>query len=158
MMVKKNTGFTLVELLVVIAILAVIISAAGLSISLAASRDAQKCAKIIDSALESARMLAMSKQGTFEMVLDIDNHTLDIADNSEHSDLQRNVSISVQGHVDADTVSIIFDKSTGSVLQVAVDGVLYGESVLRITSENRNGKRATVVLIVNTGKHYVEYR
>ena len=58
---------------------------------------------------------------------------------------------------DAGTAAITFDKSNGRVQSITVDGSNYTEKMLRISSRNQNGKTATVLLIVNTGKHYVEY-
>lgn len=53
---QQNKGMTLIEVLVVVAILAITVGIAGVSISLATSRDAEKSAKIINDALESSRM------------------------------------------------------------------------------------------------------
>lgn len=153
-----NRGVTLVELLVVVAILSIAVGAAGISISLAYSRDAEKCAKTINAALENTRMLSLSEKGKFTMTLDMENNQITI-DNSEtgnvHTEnLQKNVKIYVPGHEGTTSVSVRFDKSTGKV--VSMDGEENG--ILRITSENNSGKKASVVLVKGTGKHYVEYK
>lgn len=153
-----NRGVTLVELLVVVAILSIAVGAAGISISLAYSRDAEKCAKSINAALENTRMLSLSEKGKFTMTLDMENNQITI-DNSEtgnvHTEsLQKNVKIYVPGQEGTTSVSVRFDKSTGKV--AAMDGEENG--ILRITSENNSGKKASVVLVKGTGKHYVEYK
>lgn len=153
-----NQGVTLVELLVVVAILSIAVGAAGISISLAYSRDAEKCAKSINAALENTRMLSLSEKGKFTMTLDMENNQITI-DNSEtgnvHTEsLQKNVKIYVPGQEGTTSVSVRFDKSTGKV--AAMDGEENG--ILRITSENNSGKKASVVLVKGTGKHYVEYK
>ena len=153
-----NQGVTLVELLVVVAILSIVVGAAGISISLAYSRDAEKCAKSINAALENTRMLSLSEKGKFTMTLDMENNQITI-DNSEtgnvHTEsLQKNVKIYVPGQEGTTSVSVRFDKSTGKV--AAMDGEENG--ILRITSENNSGKKASVVLVKGTGKHYVEYK
>lgn len=154
---KENRGYTLVELLVVIAIMAIAVGIAGVSIALASSRDAEKSAKIINSALETSRMYAMSRTGVYTLAVDMEKNELSISDGGEREELPGNVKISIPG-MDVDRAEITFDKSTGKVLSVLTDGAVYTDLVLRITSENPRGKKATVVLVVNTGKHFIEYQ
>lgn len=154
---QQNKGMTLIEVLVVVAILAITVGIAGVSISLATSRDAEKSAKIINDALERSRMYAMSKTGTFEVIIDGSAHTVSIADAGETEELPAKVDIFFPDITDAGTAAITFDKSNGRVQSITVDGSNYTEKMLRISSRNQNGKTATVLLIVNTGKHYVEY-
>lgn len=90
---QQNKGMTLIEVLVVVAILAITVGIAGVSISLATSRDAEKSAKIINDALESSRMYAMSKTGTFEVIIDGSAHTVSIADAGETEELPAKVDI-----------------------------------------------------------------
>ena len=153
-----NKGVTLVELLVVVAILSIAVGAVGISISLAYSRDAEKCAKSINAALENTRMLSLSEKGKFTMTLDMVNNRITI-DNSEtgnvHTEeLQKKVKIYVPGKETLTGISVRFDKSTGKV--VVMDAEENG--ILRITSENNTGKKASVILVKGTGKHYVEYK
>ena len=70
-------------------------------------------------------------------------------------DLQRRVTISSPTDPGAATVTVQFDKSTGKVLSMSPES---SDGILRIASENNNGKKATVVLVKGTGKHYVEYK
>ncbi len=154
---KNNMGFSLVELLVVLAIMAVMIGSAGIGISLASSRDAQKSAKTIDNALAMSRLCAMSREGEFVLKIDLPNHKLEVMGEGEEA-LPGKVDISVQGISTVNELQIKFDKSTGKVSQILTDGIPYADGVLKITSENPNGKVATVVLVTNTGKHFVEYK
>lgn len=156
----NNKGITLIEILVVVAIMSIAVGGASISISLAYSRDAEKCAKTINSALENTRMMSMSEKGNFTMELDMSNNMLYIRSSEESEpvfteDLQRRVTISSPTDTGAATVSVQFDKSTGKVLSMSPES---GDGILRITSENNNGKKATVVLVKGTGKHYVEYK
>lgn len=155
----NHLGMTLVEILVVVAILSIVVGAAGAGISLAYSRDAEKCAKTINAALENARMLSLSEKGTFTLEIDLTGNKLYI--NSSESatpvleeDLQKRVTISVPSDPSATSVTVEFDKSTGKVLSMSSES----GGILRVTSENDNGKKATVVLVKGTGKHYVEYK
>lgn len=158
---KSNKGITLVELLVVIAILSIVVGGSTIGISLAYSRDSERCAKTINDAMENTRMLSLSEKGKFTMTVDFsDNHLTIVRDRDgstevvEDIDLQKRVTISVPEASDLTATSIRFDKSTGEVLQMT--GEVNG--LLRITAENRNGKKASVILVKGTGKHYVEYK
>lgn len=169
-LVYANKGMSLIEILIVVAILGILTGGASVGISLAYSRDAEKCAKTINTALENARMMAMSQQGNFVLELDMDNNKLTITqlikeqDGSEtrtvvyEEDLQKRVNIylsSEESEASATTVTVQFDKSTGKVSSMSGGTA---EGILKITSENNSGKIATVVLIKGTGKHYVEYK
>jgi len=155
----NDKGITLIEILVVVAILSIAVGGAGISISLVYSRDAEKCAKTINAALENTRMLSMSEKGNFTMEIDLENNMLyirntEVAEAVQTEDLQSRVVISAPADPAATKVEVQFDKSTGKVVSMTpeVDGIL------RITSENNSGKKATVVLVKRTGKHYVEYK
>ncbi|MGN0377925.1 MAG: type II secretion system protein [Suilimivivens sp.] len=155
----NNKGVTLIEILVVVAIMSIAVGGAGIGISLAYSRDAEKCAKTINAALENTRMMSMSEKGNFTMELDMENNMLYIRSSEEsdpvyEEDLQSRVTITVPADLSATSVTVQFDKSTGKVLSMSSES----NGILRITSENNNGKKATVVLVKGTGKHYVEYK
>lgn len=167
--IHANKGMSLIEILIVVAILGILTGGASLGVSLAYSRDAEKCAKTINAALENARMMAMSQQGNFVLELDMDNNELTITqvitqDGAEQrtvvyeEDLQKRVDIylsSMEEEASMSTVTVQFDKSTGKVSSMSGGTE---EGILKITSRNNSGKVATVVLIKGTGKHYVEYR
>lgn len=171
---SDNRGLTLVELLVVIAIMSVLTGVAGLSLYLASSRNCEKCAKEIDTRLERARMFAMSKDsGSGSYMLHIDlkeggayglNTTfLDVA--GEKKKLQQNVTIEAfetaadgtdTSAGDITSVGIRFDPSTGKVAEVTYDGAASDPSVLKLKCTH-DDHTVTVVLVKNTGKHFVDY-
>lgn len=163
-------GFSLVELLIVIAILAIAVGLAGISIAVVFSRDAERCAKTIDAALEETRMRSLSQNGTFSVGVNAATNeciitTFDEAGAlvaTETTSLQSRVTISYEMPGGADltsteVVAVGFDKSTGRVRSIAGDGGAAAGSVLRIRCVSDNGKVATVVLVRSTGKHYVDY-
>lgn len=173
---ENNQGFSLVELLVVITIAAVLSGMAVFGVSLAFSRDVERCAKTINVELERARMDAMSRRGVSFITIDRVDQTVTInrdtnpsdgvAGTTEVTELQSQVELSFFNGVDAtatavneDEINIFFDPSNGSVLRVtngagnAINGVLF-----QIRAVNQNGTRVvSVVLVRSTGKHYVEY-
>ncbi|MCR5503108.1 MAG: prepilin-type N-terminal cleavage/methylation domain-containing protein [Lachnospiraceae bacterium] len=169
-----NRGLSLVELLVVIAIMSVLTGVAGMSIYLAASRNCEKCAKEIDTLLERARMFAMSKDaGSGNYMLHIDlkdggayglnTSHMDVAD--ETKKLQKNVTIEVfetaadgtdSSAGDITSVGIRFDPSTGKVAEVTYDGAASDPEVLKLKCSH-DDRTVTVVLVKNTGKHFVSY-
>ena len=87
----NNKGITLIEILVVVAIMSIAVGGASISISLAYSRDAEKCAKTINSALENTRMMSMSEKGNFTMELDMTNNMLYIKSSEESEPLLRKI-------------------------------------------------------------------
>ena len=162
---QQNKGMTLVEILVVVAILSIAVGMAGISISLLFSRDAESCAKSMDTMLEASRMRALSREGTHSFVLDTANRECSITPDGDLDELPSRVDISLTsvGTYDFSSNTVIevdFDKSTGRVLALRADSVpinVDDVSLIRMHAENQDGKRATVVLVVATGKHFVEY-
>lgn len=168
----NHKGITLVEILVVVAIISIIIGGIGISISLMYSRDAERAAKIIDTSLESARMGSMSQKGTFSTVLDIENNILNIIQNKtgggkeiiESKSLPGNITITLKeadGVIDlsaAKKIEISFNKSVGKVREFRVDEVTpVDTNMITITCRNNSGKKASIIIIKLTGKHYIEY-
>ena len=152
-----NSGYTLVEILTVVAILTLLVGTAGVSISLAYSRDAEKSAKLINDAMETARMYALSKKGSFTLEIDFENHLIAIPEAGEEEDLPSRLKLYLPEDANIKKVSVTFDKAAGKVREIQTDKGGYGGDLLCITSENTRGKKASVLLIRNTGKHYVEY-
>lgn len=73
---SKNQGYSLVEMVVVIAIMAIVVTTAGLSISLVSGRKVKKCADEIVSTIERTRVLSLGKdQGQVEFILSQDETT-----------------------------------------------------------------------------------
>lgn len=67
-----NVGYTLIELIVVISIMAIMTGTAALGLSVAFSKDAARCATLLDDALTETRMLSMSKEGDFSLSITVD--------------------------------------------------------------------------------------
>lgn len=163
--VQQNKGLTLVEVLVVIAILSITVGMAGISISLLFSRDAERCVKSVDTMLETARMRTMSQEGEHRFILDTEQRVCQISPNEEQEKLPSrvNLSFSSAGVYDFSSntkIEILFDKSTGKVKEIRADDIpvsIEDVNLLWIQAENGSGKRASVVIVTATGKHFVEY-
>lgn len=171
---EKNRGFSLVELLVVIAIISILAGVCSVGMSLANSRNAEKCARLIDSAFESARMSSLSQEGTFFLLLDGENHRLTITSsvNGVVEEIPLPARVNVETEVNGTSLSeagtvlrVEFDKSGGGIRALSL-GDSAGVSAVDInsfhtvtvTAENDSGSReARVLLIRRTGKHYVEF-
>lgn len=173
---------SLIELLVVMVILGIAIGMLGLGISLIFSRDAERCAKLIDMGLEKVRMSSLSKEGKHTLTIDSNTSQLTYirkgagADstalpqefkNTENLPAQTDITFwDKEGALGVTGLVIKFDKEAGKVIRVSDQkGAAVTESkgsgkpvnMVQIQCKNRNGKVATVVLIINTGKHYVKY-
>lgn len=165
--ILNHAGMSLVELLLVIAIISIAVGISGIGISLVFSRDCEKCAKTIDGELATAKMNAMAQKGTFIMTIDALGHSVEVNSSERGTILketvQSRVTVSFEaigGTTDlssAEEISIEFDKSTGKVKTVSSGGATADGTIFKIHCVNDNGKKATTVLVVATGKHYVEY-
>lgn len=70
---SNDRGFSLVEMVIVIAIMAIVVTTAGLSISMVSGRKVKKCADEIVSTIERTRVLSLGKdQGQVEFILSQD--------------------------------------------------------------------------------------
>ena len=65
----NDKGYTLVELIVVISIMAVMVGLLSFGVSVMFSKDADSVARTIDDQLAEVRMAAMSKPGTFSIII-----------------------------------------------------------------------------------------
>lgn len=81
---SKNAGFSLVELIVTISIASILVGGMSIGVSLVFSRDASRCATILNDALYSVRMDSMSRPGKY---------TLEIKDNNAGSSPSQYVAI-----------------------------------------------------------------
>ncbi len=165
----NHSGFSLVEVLLVVVILSIAVTFASVSISLIYSRDAEKCAKSINSALETTRMSSLAQEGEFYLEIDANNHvmTLESSKNGDISEekLPNRVGLSVTAEgsttISGNKVKIEFDKATGKVKNVTIDEVQLNASdynTINISAETvSSGKKASVMLIKMTGKHYLLY-
>lgn len=159
-------GITLVEILLSIAILAILTSVSAYGISLLNSRDSEKCARTIEGKLGSLQSLSRAKEGEWYMEVskNAGNNELRIyrtaggvTELQETIGLQNQVNMvfEADGITYAhDMVKIAFDKSSGKVKEAAGRPPC---AVLKIKISNKRGsKKADVILISATGKHYVE--
>lgn len=168
---KSNSGVTLLEVMLVIALLAVAAGLAGISISLIYSRDAQKAAKLIDSAMEETRMKNLAYEGSFALEIDVNNHSYQIIHTIVGTGTEVVAEKNLPSRTTLDFISegtddisgytklcIEFDKANGKVSRISEDGLTAAAvDIVKARTVNPEGKEATVVLITGTGKHYVEY-
>ena len=164
---KDNSGMSLLELIAVISIMTIIVGVSSLSIGLIFSRDAERSAVIIDDELTEARMLSMSKSGIITMCINTNTdptlNTIDIKQGGtiyKTVRIDKSVLISMAGSATSSPGSVIiieFDKSNGSVKSIngspAVDNGLYE---IQSQSQRGSSRTATVTLVANTGKHYIQ--
>lgn len=145
----NNEGFSLVELLVVIAIMGVLLGVSSLGISMMFSRDAEAMTRKIDDELSEARMMSMSKPGTYFCILHIDSdpkkHYVEIMCKKKNSsvpggyettsarkvNLDKSVKLDIFQNGAQQTTTgnasdnvIIFDKSNGSVKSLVIGATL----------------------------------
>lgn len=168
----NQKGMTLAEILIVIALMAVGISMAGVGFSLMYSRDAEVCARHIDDGLSNLRIASMGKSGTWEMELRTDDsgnilYVRKDGNVEETVNLQTRVSITYDiGDKLNQTGSLTvgFDKANGKVKRMefvsssgTVTTDIPGYLTIHTVSNNGN-RRAQVVLVTATGKHYIEYK
>ena len=66
---KDTKGYTLVELIIVISIMTTMIGLIGLGISVMFSRDAERVARTIDDQIAEVRTAAMSKPGSYSIII-----------------------------------------------------------------------------------------
>lgn len=176
-MVKKvlndHRGVSLVEILVVVAIIAIAGGLVVFGISFASSRNTEKCAKIIDSQLSSFITLSMSKSGTWTMTIDNAVNEIEVESTSgdlETTTMQEKVTISYEAagidFTGCTRIAIVVDRASGKVKQlIREDGIgaytFQGDelpAVITIKVVNSSGsKKADVVLVTATGKHYISY-
>ena len=176
-MVKKafndHRGVSLVEILVVVAIIAIAGGLVTFGISFASSRNAEKCAKIIDSQLSSFITMSMSKSGTWTMTIDNATNQIEVVYTSgdlETVIMQEKVAITYEaGSIDftgCTRITIVVDRASGKVKQlIREDGISTYTfqddelpAVITIKVINSSGsKKADIVLVTATGKHYISY-
>lgn len=167
-----DAGISLVELIVVISIMAVMTGLITIGVSMMFSKDAESVGKTIDDTLSEARMLAMSRDGEFEMVLNIDdsdpsNNNIVInrvaaGTSSEYKTIafkkEASIEVTAPGMtpVSDGSVAIVFDKGNGSVKSVGGSAVTSGVCSIKATASRLSTRTSTVQLIVTTGRHYLE--
>lgn len=162
----NNAGMSLIELLVVISIMSIMTGTMAISANLVFSKDAEKCATRLNDAISTARMNAMSKPGTGELVVKKqggeyvavydDGSSENLSENNKIS----NISCSFNGTTvvisESDSVNIKFDKSKGTVAYFNGENLLESgaDGLAVFTVEQTTGnKKSDVTLVTATGKH-----
>ena len=167
-----NSGFTLMEMIVVIAIIAVMLTIAGLSLSVVFSTDAKKTAASVSSALSTCRENNRSREGkqTFLALKCDEAGRLEAAlvVNGAISDTKRisskNVSVTVDGtELSGDTTLYVsFYRGTGGV-RTFMTGTYSGSlleapdsmSLLDTELDSRSGGDYGEIHIASGNKKYV---
>ena len=184
-MTGKNAGFSLIELIVTIAIISIITGGITMGVSIVFSKDASKCATMLNDTLYSVRMNSMSKPGKYTMVVknigstntqyvaeitcEIDGATPTSEIIYLEGDSSANKINSITAKLKSgasstdlitsasDTLSITFDKSKGCVSTITSNGTtISGDGIIEFHITPKNGNReADVSLVTSTGKHSV---
>lgn len=155
----------MMELLVVIAILCLAAGISGLSMALAFSRDAEKCARTIEESIEETRRSGMTMKGIFTFRLDTVSRKMEIV-SSEKGQIMTaalparvTVTLEAVGGTAVGTgnpLEIEFNKANGRVKSIKCAGLAVDGTMFYIHCDS-GGRRVTVVLVRETGKHYLDY-
>lgn len=174
MQVMRNNqkGMSLIEVVIVIAIMAIVLSMTGVSLHLAYSRDVEVCARTIDGEISNLCMQTMSKSGAWEMEIQSDS-TGNFIYLKHDSVIEKTVGLQKRVLITYDIGTTL--GQTGN-LRMAVSKSDGSISKMELTTENGNvitdipdclmihiqsedgKKRAQIVFVSATGKHYIEYQ
>ena len=172
---KKNQGFTLVEMIIVIAIAGILAGSSVMALNSLKYANAKKCANEIDSMIDKARVLSMTKGPTYLYIYvykgeyhmkcqqgDLDRTTPgtflcndDItitAYSNETPATSKKVSI-------LNSIKIAFKRSNGALLPdnlknfETLDDTPRVFNKIVVSSENTE---YTIRIVELTGKHYIE--
>ena len=168
---NNNKGFSLVELIVMVLILAIVAATAVMSLSAMLRASTTRAAKELSSVLDKARIMSMTQvDGSLALHLYVDDsgqYCADIrpysADSGVSGDEADPVVLSkgsvsmtawpegaAAGQaVDETGVDIVFSKSSGACAENRA-GYRYEKIVIS------GAKTATVYLVKNTGRNYIE--
>lgn len=118
----RNAGFSLIELIVTITIASILVGTVSLGISLAFSKDASRCATILNDALYSVRMDSMSKSGNYTLIIKnigSGTNTKFVAEITHVTDTTETETVYLEGDSNADKIDDIevFLMTDGSVIQ-----------------------------------------
>ena len=167
-------GITLVELITVMAIMVTLTGVASLGMSILFSKEPAYVAAKIDDTLTEARMLSMSKEGTYTYVLHYDNADptagyvrIDVTNAGVTTEykkvpLEKSVTITVTGTgwPASGDVAITFDKAKGCVKKAGIPGSVTttasGIYTIAATSTKNTSKTKTVTIVSATGRHYTD--
>ena len=171
---RDDRGYTLVELVAVIAIMVVMVGVLTFSMTMVFNQDAQRAANLINSELQEARMLSMSKSGDIVMRIhttasDPKGYKIDITGGSVNRSLSIDGSVSISltcggtavtGAGAYKDITVKFDKTNGSIKEIKgvspVTLVTDKTYEIVIVGQRGTGHTAKVIIAPNTGRHFVE--
>lgn len=159
----KNGGFSLVELLVAMAIMAVLAAAAVTGIGMLSGARMNQCVEKLDSALNEAWVSTMSRgSGGFLLSRDAEgDYFVQIGTGEKQKVAEAAVSISYVDSVSGlehpvtpeAPLEIHYAADSGAFLPLSGEAEVYCE---RITVKMGEKHSASIRLVRDTGRHYVE--
>lgn len=159
---KKKDGFSLVELIIVIAIIAILIGLAGLGFGYMKSADAKGVTNGINSGLSELKSQNMAKNKPVYMNLyeydgdwyiQYSENDTCTEDGSGKNIGSSQITVALDGTALAEGASVSFGIRKKDGAFVAVNG---SEPPAKIDVSSVNGSHYTIVLVKDTGKHYIE--
>lgn len=167
----NNSGFSLIELIVVIAIMGIIVGVSSMSLALAFSKDAERCATRLNDAIYDARMSSMSKSGNYHLIVNDDAGVysavvgddklvyLDGDSNSKKTNISAYIVYEDGGITKKDElpfpVEIHINKAKGNVIVGEASVQKEGIVLFEISQIRNTTKTSKVQLITSTGKHTI---
>ncbi|MBR1932033.1 MAG: prepilin-type N-terminal cleavage/methylation domain-containing protein [Lachnospiraceae bacterium] len=158
---QDSRGFSLVELIVVIAIMSVVSAGVLMSMSVVTGQNIKSCYAQLDSNIENARLLAMSKNNVTiklyakangEVYIKLSNATDEVRIGKRGLSVRYMTNTGVQDATEAAPLELAFDRSTGAFKPLNGTTDVYCQKIIL-----SDGKRTfTMRLVPKTGKIYRE--
>ncbi|WP_162300675.1 pilus assembly FimT family protein [Anaerosacchariphilus polymeriproducens] len=164
---KDNRGYSLIELVVTLAIIVIVGSGAYIGIGLLSGADAKKCASKLDSGLKLTKTVCLSKEnGQLEFSRDASgDYYMEISGYAKEKIGKSSLTIlyttgsgaSATESTMTNGTSIKFSFKRGSGIFNSIGTDALGQPVFcSKISITQNSTTKTIVLIPETGKHYIE--
>ena len=157
---NRKKGFSMIELILVIAIMGILTASTSIGFSYMKAGNVKSTAKNIDSTLSKLRMDTMSmankpkmyiyKKGTsYYMICTAKTFDYNNADSYNGQKIaNNNVKITADGKEITTYLEIAFKKGNGAFLNAP--------SSLYVSKSDNAGLRYKIVMVKETGKHYIE--
>lgn len=164
---KDNRGFSLIELIVIMAIIIIIGAGMLIGLGLLSGAEAKKCVNKLDSGLKLTKTVCMSKAaGELEFSCDASgDYYMEITGYAREKIGKSSLSVvytTGTGASAADTVmangtslKLSFQRGSGMFAGIGTDGSGNPVYCTKITI-TQNTTTKTIILIPETGKHYIE--